>query len=67
MKAGKPSGSESLGPLADVPHVHAAEAGGLLQGLAPFEQEQDTAPACQPGRATRRALPTLDLSTFFRG
>jgi hypothetical protein len=67
VKAGEPLGSESFGPLADVPHAQAAEAGGFLQGLTPIEKEQDTAAACQPGRTSRRALPTLDLSTFFRG
>src|SRR3954449_6769665 len=67
VKAGEPLGSESFGPLADVPHTHAAKAGGFLQGLAPFEQEQDTAAACQPGGTGRGALPALDLSSLFRG
>jgi hypothetical protein len=58
-------GPESFGPLADVPHVHAAEPAGFLQGLALFEQEQDTAAARQPGGAGRRTLPTLDLSEVF--
>jgi hypothetical protein len=65
-KAGEPAGSESFGPLADVPHAHAAESGGLLQGLALLEQEQDTASACQAGGASRRALPALDLGSIFR-
>src|SRR3954447_15872722 len=43
VEAGEPVGSESHGPLADVPHVHAAEPAGSRQGLALFEQEQDTA------------------------
>src|SRR3954470_19911652 len=67
VKSGEPVGPEPLGPLADVPHAQAAEPGGLLQGLALFEQEQDTAPACQPGVASRRALPVLDLGALFRG
>src|SRR5437763_13859201 len=55
VKAGEPLGSESLGPLADVPHAQAAEAGGFLEGLAPFEEEQGTTAAGQPGGTRRRA------------
>src|SRR4051812_48861954 len=44
MKSGEPVVPEPFGPLADVPHAHAAESSGLLQGLAQFEQEQNTAP-----------------------
>src|SRR4051812_25829772 len=61
VESGEPLGPESFGPLADVPHVHAAEPAGFLQGLALFEQEQDTAAARQPGGAGRCTLPTLDL------
>jgi hypothetical protein len=67
MKSGEPAVAEPLGPLAGVPHAQARESGGLRHGLAPFEQEQDPAPACQPGVASRRALPTLDLGAVFRG
>src|SRR3954467_6082367 len=61
VKSGEPPGPEPFGPLADVPHVQAAEPAGSGQGLAPFEQEQDTSPACQPGGSGRRPLPVLDL------
>jgi hypothetical protein len=67
VKSGEPVFAEPFGPLADVPRAQAAESGGLLQGLAPFEQEQDPAPACQPGVASRRALPVLDLGAVFWG
>src|SRR3954447_4169770 len=67
VKSGESVAPEPFGPLADVPHAQAAEPGGLRQGLALFEQEQDTAPACQPGVASRRALPVLDLGAVFRG
>src|SRR3954449_10464659 len=65
-KAGKPQGPIALGPLADMPHAHAAEPGGVLQGLALFKQEQATAPTRQPGAASRRALPVLHLGSVFR-
>src|SRR4051794_26171985 len=67
VKAGEPVGPESFGPLAGVPHAHAAEAGDLLEGLASFEEEQDAAASCQAGGASRRPLPMLDLSSVFRG
>src|SRR5689334_5041502 len=67
VKSGESVGSEPFGPLADVSHAHAAGPGGLLQGLALFEQEQDPAPASQPGVASRRALPASDLGLVFRG
>src|SRR4051794_35924322 len=67
LKSGEAVGPEPLGPLADVPRAHAAEPAGCLQGLALFEQEQDPAPAGQPGAASRRALPALELSSVFRG
>src|SRR4051794_7551741 len=67
VKPGEPAGPEPLGPLADVPRAQAAEPAGSRQGLAPFEEEQDPAPARQPGAASRRALPALDLSSVFRG
>src|SRR4051812_32111584 len=54
VKSSEPVGPEPLGPLADMPHAHPAKSGGLLQGLAQFEQEQDPAPACQPGMARCR-------------
>jgi hypothetical protein len=67
VKSGETIGSEPFGPLAHVPHAHAAESRGLLQGLALFEQEQDPTPACQPGVASRRSLPALDLGPVVRG
>src|SRR4051794_20615769 len=66
-KAGEAMGPIPLGPLADVSHAHAAEPGGLLQGAALFEEEEDAAPACQPSGAGGRALPALDLGSIFRG
>jgi len=50
-----------------MPHAQAGESSGLLQGLALFEQEQDTTPASQTGMASRRALPALDRGAVFRG
>src|SRR5947208_10545917 len=52
VEPGEPVGSEPFGPLARMPRAQAGEPGGLLQGLALFEQEQDTTPASQPGMAS---------------
>src|SRR5829696_5182027 len=52
VKSGESVGPVAFGPLADVPHAHAAEPGGLRQGLTPFEQDQGPAPAYQPGVAS---------------
>src|SRR5918993_1896463 len=65
-KPGQAAGAESFGPLAHMPHAQAGEPGGLLQGLALFEQEQGTPPAGQPGMASRGALPVLDRGAVFR-
>jgi hypothetical protein len=67
VKSGEPVAPESFGPLADVPHAHAAGSGGLLQGLTRFEQEQDPAAARRPGMASRGARPSFELSAVFRG
>jgi len=60
-------GPESLGPLAGMSDAHAAGPGGLLEGLAPFEQEQQTPPSGQPCGAGGGPLPALNLGADFRG
>ena len=60
-------GPESLGPLAGVADADAAGAGGLDEGVAASEQEQETAPASEAGGAGGRPLPSLDLGAIFRG
>ncbi len=59
-------GRESLGPPPGVPDAHAAGPGGLHEGVAPFEQEQETAPSRQAGRAGGGPLPAFDLGSDFR-
>src|SRR3954452_16698691 len=66
-EAVEPMGPESLGPLAGVPHAHAAGPGGLHEGLAPFEQEQETSSSGQSGGAGGGPLPAFDLGADFRG
>jgi hypothetical protein len=59
-------GPESLGPLAGVADAHAAGPGGLHEGLAPFEQDQETAASCQAGGDGCGPLPAFDLGPGFR-
>src|SRR5262249_6617658 len=47
---------EAFGPLADVPHAEAAPLGGVLQGQAAFEQQEDAAAAGQSDGAGGGAL-----------
>ena len=66
-EAGQAVGSKPFGPLTDVPHAPAAPFGGVLQGQAAFEQQEDAAAAGQAGGTLGGALPTLDLRSVGRG
>jgi hypothetical protein len=50
-----------------MPHAQAAPLGGVLQGQAAFEQQEDAAPAGQAGGAGGGALPTLDFRSVGGG
>src|SRR5512135_3515642 len=65
MQASQPMASEPLGPFAHVPDAHAAQLGGVLQGLSLSEQEKSTAATGQPSGAGGRALPVLDLGSVL--
>src|SRR4051795_7066448 len=60
-EAGQSLGPESLGPLAGVADADAASPGGLHEGVAPFEQGQETSPPGQTGGAGGGPLPAFDL------
>src|SRR5947209_17310120 len=44
-EAAQAVGSEAFGPLADVADAHPAALGGVLQGQAAFEQQEDASAA----------------------
>src|SRR4051794_39089795 len=57
----------SLGPFADVAHAQATGRGGLLQGHASLEQQEEATAPGQTGGGLRRSQPVLDLGPVGGG